>query len=219
MEKNTEVGYFFTPQLFYSHLSFLFVNPRCVGDPRHGLSAFGKMESHETASGVPCSEADQRYQGYTPGTTPNLSGGLASSQFLNSQQFTTTQHTYGRRENAFNPMNKITRVVDSTAEQLKADFEAFLVKFQDPLTGKPCYLDQIKSLSRLGITTVYIDFDHVMIWDEIIAKTIASKFHRCVCKRKNAYMSNYRALRTDSFNLSQNGSVSPQAFTEFGPPL
>ncbi|KAI9000197.1 MCM2/3/5 family-domain-containing protein [Gaertneriomyces semiglobifer] len=86
-----------------------------------------------------------------------------------------------RRPNAFSNnvlQDGVPRVIDATAEQVRADFEDFLNQFGDSATGTYPYIDQIKYLSTAEITTVYVDFAHVTQYSEVLATTIMNEYYR-----------------------------------------
>ncbi|KAJ3172881.1 MCM DNA helicase complex subunit mcm6 [Geranomyces variabilis] len=85
-----------------------------------------------------------------------------------------------RRPNpvALNVLNDdIPRVIDTTAEQVREDFEYFLDNFADEDGVKP-YVAQIENLSKAEITTVYVDFAHLLVADTTLATTIAGQYYR-----------------------------------------
>ncbi|TPX59094.1 hypothetical protein PhCBS80983_g02737 [Powellomyces hirtus] len=85
-----------------------------------------------------------------------------------------------RRPNplALNVLNDdIPRVIDTTAEQVREEFENFLETFTEDEENLP-YIDQIKHLSKAEITTVYVDYAHLSATDDMLASAISSQFYR-----------------------------------------
>ncbi|KAI9091287.1 MCM2/3/5 family-domain-containing protein [Phlyctochytrium arcticum] len=86
-----------------------------------------------------------------------------------------------RRANALavNVMrDDIPKVVDETAEQVREEFERFLNTFKDPETQQLYYVQQVKYLSKAELTTVYVDFEHIIQIDEMLARTIQNQYYR-----------------------------------------
>ncbi|TKX27686.1 putative DNA replication licensing factor mcm6 [Elsinoe australis] len=81
-------------------------------------------------------------------------------------------------------------VLDTTAEQIASLFQDFLDAFTEepPSSGAPpssaatsdrYYVEQVKGLARYGLSTLYVDFQHVMQFGQgILADSIANDYYR-----------------------------------------
>jgi DNA replication licensing factor MCM6 len=74
--------------------------------------------------------------------------------------------------------NEIERVVDETAQHVRRDFETFLSNFKDPETSTLLYIEQVKLLPRTNSTTIYIDYCHLEMHNEILAQAIQLHYYR-----------------------------------------
>lgn len=87
---------------------------------------------------------------------------------------------------------RIEPMIDRVGEQVRDNFMKFLTTYhEEPLSGspdpdgdglhnEPYYLGQIRRLN-LGdhrSTTVYVDFSHVLRFDDMLAKTIVEYYQR-----------------------------------------
>ncbi len=45
-------------------------------------------------------------------------------------------------------------------------------------TTSPCYLDQVRTLRMNERTTLYIDYEHVLLHDEMLAQVIQTQYYR-----------------------------------------
>ncbi|RKO86454.1 hypothetical protein BDK51DRAFT_46923 [Blyttiomyces helicus] len=72
----------------------------------------------------------------------------------------------------------VEKVTDTTAEQVRADFEKFLESFVDEETGENYYIAQIKAMREQEVQTIYVDFAHLLAADDLLAETIMNEFYR-----------------------------------------
>ena len=53
-----------------------------------------------------------------------------------------------------------------------------LISFEDMETNTVIYVEQIKYLSKAGVSTVYIDFAHLESHNDILALAVQSQYYR-----------------------------------------
>ncbi|KAI8928036.1 MCM2/3/5 family-domain-containing protein [Entophlyctis helioformis] len=99
----------------------------------------------------------------------------------------------------------IPRVVDETAEQVRRDFETFLVRFVDPETADELYLKQVKNLRPHDINTVYVDFAHLYSFNEVLALAIQQHFYRMEPYLRKAVQNVVREVDPDYLKYSAGG--------------
>ncbi|RKP02965.1 hypothetical protein CXG81DRAFT_10117 [Caulochytrium protostelioides] len=73
--------------------------------------------------------------------------------------------------------NTIMRVEDQLAEQTRREFLHFLQQYVDA-AGESYYINQIKNFRYQDITTLYVDFEHVFAYSDVLANTIVQEYHR-----------------------------------------
>ncbi|PWN50419.1 putative MCM6-involved in replication [Violaceomyces palustris] len=85
-------------------------------------------------------------------------------------------------------VEEVPPVTDEVGERVREGFSFFLENFIDqPLSGSPdpdgdqidrIYVDQIKALRDYGRTTLFVDFSHVLRFDEVVARAISEQYLR-----------------------------------------
>lgn len=78
---------------------------------------------------------------------------------------------------AARPSNS-SRIVDETAEQVRQNFEEFLSNYVSDETMTNLYVEQIKILSQHQKTTIYVDFQHLLAYDDVLANTVSIQYFR-----------------------------------------
>ncbi|KAF1985029.1 MCM-domain-containing protein [Aulographum hederae CBS 113979] len=142
-------------------------------------------------AGVPASSDTQRRRQFRgssrPRGPPSESAGANSDVELGDDEVVGTRGTTGRPQG---PRENIPRVVDVTGETLSQRFEEFLEGFtEDPSSsGVPAssvqnadryYIAQIHGMKIHALSTLYIDFQHLMRHEEgVVANAVASEYYR-----------------------------------------
>lgn len=87
---------------------------------------------------------------------------------------------------------RIEPMIDQVGETVRIKFQEFLMNYhEEPLSGspdpdgdgmhaEPYYLGQIRrmNLGEHRSTTVFVDFSHILRWDEHLARTISDYYQR-----------------------------------------
>ncbi|KAG0323843.1 MCM DNA helicase complex subunit mcm6, partial [Podila humilis] len=89
----------------------------------------------------------------------------------------------------FEPTRQVAKAKDETSEKIRADFEDFIEKF-DPSQipsimesstggthGTP-YLQQLRMLSNYEGHTLFVDYQDLLIYDEVLAGAIEDQYYR-----------------------------------------
>jgi DNA replication licensing factor MCM6 len=131
---------------------------------------------------------------------------------------------------------RIEPVIDSVGETLSKSFQQFLMNYhEDPLSGspdpdgdaleeEPYYLGQIRRLN-LGehrSTTVYVDFSHVLRYNEDLARSIANYYQRftpflrrAVRELVGEYDPSYLFLNANAAGAAENALIPRDFFIGF----
>ncbi|PKI83525.1 DNA helicase [Malassezia vespertilionis] len=80
-------------------------------------------------------------------------------------------------------VEEIPVVTDETAERLREGFRAFLESFvshEDARRGAktPTYVEQLYAMRDVGRLTLYVDFNHILHYDEVVARAISDQYYR-----------------------------------------
>ncbi|KAJ3040792.1 MCM DNA helicase complex subunit mcm6 [Rhizophlyctis rosea] len=114
----------------------------------------------------------------------------------------------------------IPRVVDSTAEHVRADFERFLNEFvdeeiTDPEVEKRIYIAQIKSLRLQERTTIYVDYEDLLAWDQTLAMTVMMQFYRMEPYLRKAVQNMVRQHDEDYLHIKTGEVIQDGITREF----
>ncbi|KAG0366953.1 MCM DNA helicase complex subunit mcm6 [Mortierella sp. AD032] len=91
------------------------------------------------------------------------------------------------RYTPFEPTRQVAKVRDETAEKIRMDFEEFIESFDqsahpDQATRSSqqstTYLQQLKMLHNFGGHTLFIDYQDVMMHDQVLAGAIEDQYYR-----------------------------------------
>lgn len=121
-------------------------------------------------------------------------------------------------------------VIDSTSEQVRESFRQFLESFREEHQSgspdpdgdgngvEPLYVEQIRSLRGQERTTVYVDFTHVLRFDEILAGAINEQYIRFLPYLRRAlvdlvaqYTPEYQYINAHSASTTSSG-LTPRDF-------
>ena len=78
-------------------------------------------------------------------------------------------------------------VIDKTAEKVQDEFYKFILEFYDESIiedevhldkKRPNYLRQLEAMKESGITTLFVDFHHIMAWNSALAEQIEAEYYR-----------------------------------------
>ncbi|KAI9197487.1 MCM2/3/5 family-domain-containing protein [Polychytrium aggregatum] len=127
------------------------------------------------------------------------------------------------RARAVNPMvldflrDDIQKVKDTTAEEVQNAFEQFLERYEQFVDDEPqaFYINQIKQFENHSITTIYVDWVHVLDTNETLAGLIQEQYHRFEPYLKKAvqnlvkkHIPNYLENKTGGLNVVKEFWVS-----------
>ncbi|KAJ3102958.1 MCM DNA helicase complex subunit mcm6 [Phlyctochytrium planicorne] len=107
-----------------------------------------------------------------------LSDAPSQNANANNEQDAPAPRRQSRRPNINILNDAIPKVPDTTADEARKSFETFLKTFTYEGTNELYYIEQIKNLPEANSTTVYVDFDHVLNQDEVLANLIQTQFYR-----------------------------------------
>ncbi|KAE8259426.1 hypothetical protein A4X13_0g1021 [Tilletia indica] len=92
------------------------------------------------------------------------------------------------RQRDLRNLEEVPPVTDDTGERVRESFAEFLESFiddtilNDPSQGshprEPLYIDQIKALRDFQRTTLFVDFSHILRYEEILARAISEQYYR-----------------------------------------
>ncbi|KAH8096726.1 MCM-domain-containing protein [Cristinia sonorae] len=134
-----------------------------------------------------------------------------------------------RRRRARGQAMDVPIVMDAVGESVRESFETFLKTFTEevalahtpgsdgdveiPAEGELIYIDQIHTMREYDITTLYVDYGHLLEKDDVLADAIQKQYyrflpyirralHNLVAEYEPAYLKlNPSAAATDSVNL------------------
>ncbi|KAJ9623248.1 MCM DNA helicase complex subunit mcm6 [Taxawa tesnikishii (nom. ined.)] len=96
----------------------------------------------------------------------------------------------GNRRQGLGPRTDIEQVVDVTGESIATHFQEFLETYIEALdpnevplsSGRPTtdkyYVEQVKHMEIHGRSTLYVDYQHIMLSLAVLAEAIAEDFYR-----------------------------------------
>lgn len=121
-------------------------------------------------------------------------------------------------------------VIDTTSEQVRDSFRQFLDSYREEHASgspdpdgdgngvEPLYVEQIRSLRSNERTTVYVDFTHVLRFDEILAGAISEQYVRFLPYLRRAmvdlvahYIPEYQFINAHSASTTSAG-LTPRDF-------
>lgn len=133
----------------------------------------------------------------------------------------------GRRRGPPN-LEPTPRVNDDTGERVKEKFEEFLESFTDqtaqndvsspfPSGPRRLYVELIKALKEFELTTLYLDFSHILATEAVLAKAISDQYYRFLPYLKqalqslvNKYIPSYLHINTHTNSTVSSGLISRQ---------
>ncbi|KAK8869610.1 hypothetical protein IAR55_000177 [Kwoniella newhampshirensis] len=134
----------------------------------------------------------------------------------------------GRRTRAIDP-DSIPRVKDATGEKVMESFALFLENFTDqialpdtpasfnaappPATADESkfYIEQVKAMKEFELTTLYVDFGHLLEREEILARAIQSQYYRFLPYLRRALQSLIRRYEPTYLYTSTSFSSTSSA--------
>ena len=119
-------------------------------------------------------------------------------------------------------IDEIPVVTDETGERVREGFQGFLVRFQparSAMSEHPFYIEQLYAMRDYGRTTLYVDFEHVLRYDEVLARAISEQYYRFVPYLRRAlvdlvtaYTPGYLYLNAHAASSASTGLV-PRDFS------
>ncbi|KAK0532983.1 MCM DNA helicase complex subunit mcm6 [Tilletia horrida] len=132
------------------------------------------------------------------------------------------------RQRDLGNLEDVPPVTDDTGERVRESFAEFLESFvddtvtNDPAQGsqprEPLYIDQIKALRDFQRTTLFVDFSHILRYEEILARAISEQYYRFLPYLRRAlldlvatYTPNYLYLNANA--ATSNSGLVPRDFS------
>ncbi|WAR58202.1 hypothetical protein PtB15_5B434 [Puccinia triticina] len=133
-----------------------------------------------------------------------------------------------RRPRAPRNLEEIPRVNDDTGERVREKFEEFLENFVDQTDGndisspspsgpRRLYVELIKALKEFELTTLYLNFSHLLSTETVLAKAISEQYYRFLPYLKQAlqslvkkYIPSYQHINTHTNSTVSSGLISRQ---------
>ncbi|MCO5554240.1 hypothetical protein L7F22_007768 [Adiantum nelumboides] len=191
--------------------------------------AFGGAQTRngQSATDTPAvafaSQSDDTLFGQRQIDSQNSQGHLSSSfQQRSGEEWQTTSCTFERVD--------VEPVIDSTSEQVRESFRQFLETFREEHPSgspdpdgdgngvEPIYVEQIRALRGQERTTVYVDFTHILRFDEILAGAINEQYIRFLPYLRRAlvdlvahYTPEYQYINAHSASTTSSG-LTPRDF-------
>ncbi|KAF9212121.1 MCM DNA helicase complex subunit mcm6 [Podila verticillata] len=124
----------------------------------------------------------------------------------------------------FEPTRQVAKAKDETAEKIRMDFENFIEKFEYTQvpnmmgssqggTHSNPYLQQLRQLSNWDLHTLYIDYQDLLMYDDVLAGAIEDQYYRFLPYLRRAiqnltwkYNPAYSYINT---TLGENANVRP----------
>lgn len=123
----------------------------------------------------------------------------------------------GRARPATMPkMEEIPIVTDETGERVRESFAAFLERYMGdrPSQSDSIYVEQLYAMRDYGRTTLYIDFQHILDHDEVLARAIREQYYRflpymrrALVECVNVYIPGYLYLNAHMASTASSGLV------------
>ena len=98
-----------------------------------------------------------------------------------SSQHEISANTARARPPTLRNVDEIPVVTDQTGERVREGFQGFLVSFypaRSAATEHPFYVEQLFAMRDYGRTTLYVDFEHILRYDEVLARAISEQYYR-----------------------------------------
>ncbi|THX90510.1 DNA replication licensing factor mcm6 [Aureobasidium pullulans] len=175
----------------------------------------------------------------TPGRTPGLN---SDAPFTFGEDEVVGVRGSRRGPSTAGPRPEVQQVTDGTGEAISLEFEDFLSTFTEkpaapsglPASSVPStdryYVEQIKGLARYNLSTLYIDYKHLLEERNVLANAIQEQFYRYhpyliralhnqIATHAPRYFRQHRQPGTSMPNTSDasvdttEGSVAQQAMT------
>ncbi|KAI7954689.1 hypothetical protein MJO28_005089 [Puccinia striiformis f. sp. tritici] len=181
-----------------------------------GLSSSNPMPSEISMSGeTEMGSGHRRANGNTPSGEAEEEGDRQNAR-------------RGRRPRAMRNLEDIPRVNDDTGERVREKFEEFLENFVDqndqndisspsPSGPRRLYVELIKALKEFELTTLYLDFSHLISTETVLAKAISEQYYRFLPYLKQAlqslvkkYIPSYLHINTHTNSTVSSGLISRQ---------
>ncbi|ORY28278.1 putative DNA unwinding-related protein [Naematelia encephala] len=146
----------------------------------------------------------------------------------------------GGRRNVPEDTDAIPRVKDATGEKVMESFQLFLENFTEqialpdtpgsmnvdgamPPTAEDSkfYIEQIKAMKEFELTTLYVDFSHLLEREEVLARAIQSQYYRFLPYLRRALQALIRHYEptylytSTSFSTAASASTSTLITREF----
>ncbi|KAL7424232.1 MCM DNA helicase complex subunit mcm6 [Cryptotrichosporon argae] len=142
-----------------------------------------------------------------------------------------------RRVGQQGDIEAISRVKDTTGEKVMESFEMFLENFTEQISfpetpasqamptapeDSKFYIEQVKAMKEYELTTLYVDFSHLLEREEVLARAIQSQYYRFLPYLRRALQSLVRKYEptylytSASFSSTPSASASTLATREFG---
>ena len=114
-------------------------------------------------------------------------------------------------------LDDIPIVTDETGERVRESFAAFLERYMGDRPSSPdsIYVEQLYAMRDYGRTTLYVDFDHVLDHDEVLARAITEQYYRFLPYLRRAliecisvYIPGYLYLNAHMASTASSGLVT-----------
>ncbi|PWN36195.1 putative MCM6-involved in replication [Meira miltonrushii] len=160
------------------------------------------------------------------------SGGIANGSAMDPSALPDKSIASSRKSRPRARLNDadVEPVIDSTSEQVRESFRQFLESFREEHSSgspdpdgdgngvEPLYVEQIRALRGQERTTVYVDFTHVLRFDEILAGAINEQYIRFLPYLRRAlvdlvaqYTPEYQYINAHSASTTSSG-LTPRDF-------
>ncbi|KAK0551395.1 MCM DNA helicase complex subunit mcm6 [Tilletia horrida] len=113
-------------------------------------------------------------------------------------------------------LEDVPPVTDDTGERVRESFAEFLENFVDDTVPSdvsqesrdPLYIDQIKALRDFQRTTLFVDFSHVLRYEEILARAISEQYYRFLPYLRRALLDLVATYTPNYLHLNANAASS-----------
>ncbi|MCO5565954.1 hypothetical protein L7F22_019629 [Adiantum nelumboides] len=160
------------------------------------------------------------------------SGGIGNGPVMDPSALPEKSIASSRKSRPRTRLNEgdVEPVIDSTSEQVRESFRQFLESFREEHPSgspdpdgdgngvEPLYVEQIRALRGQERTTVYVDFTHVLRFDEILAGAINEQYIRFLPYLRRAlvdlvaqYTPEYQYINAHSASTTSSG-LTPRDF-------
>ncbi|WFD32979.1 DNA helicase [Malassezia sp. CBS 17886] len=151
--------------------------------------------------------------------TPGTGAGDAESVGPTAAESTTIREAAAMRQHppTVARMDEIPIVTDETGERVRESFQAFMENYvsdTDAGEKRATYVEQLYTMRDYGRVTLYVDFRHVLWYDEVLARAIGEQYYRflpylrrAVMDLVNAYVPGYLYLNAHVASTASSGLV------------